>query len=175
MGLYFSDNNYLYTISQKGENRAEGLRLYDIENVIVQNKDYSYLLTDTIQVTCQGQIDFSKENERITFLASYEKIGVTPLIHRNTMSFMGMKKRENYIVTKVIKGKFVALSNKGKLYAWDLITGKLVLGNKANVYKQYKDYDIYCWMDVDEDCEDLVYSKEWFSKILLIKKTPLPD
>jgi hypothetical protein len=35
-----------------------------------------------------------------------------------------MKPRDNYLATRVKDGKLVALSNKGKLYAWDTITGK---------------------------------------------------
>jgi hypothetical protein len=34
---------------------------------------------------------------------------IVPALHRNTLSFMGMKKRENYLVTSVMKDKFVAL------------------------------------------------------------------
>ena len=49
------------------------------------------------------------------------------MLHRNTSTFIGMKKRQDYIASRVIDGKFIALSNKGKLYSWDLITGKLLL------------------------------------------------
>ena len=59
------------------------------------------------------------------------------------MSFMGMKKREHYIATKVIDGKLIGLSDKGKLYTWDMITGKVFLDNKANSYKEYKGYEVY--------------------------------
>ena len=103
IGLYFSDNNYLYTISENSKNsyaRLQGLRLYDIENVIEKKKDYSYLLTSSMQVGCQGHIDFSHENERIIFLTSYENIEVIPLLHRNTSSFIGMKPRSNYLATR---------------------------------------------------------------------------
>ena len=56
------------------------------------------------------------------------------MLHRNTSTFIGMKKRQDYISTKVIDGKFIALSNKGKLYSWDLITGKPIFdkGNHAS-------------------------------------------
>jgi len=56
------------------------------------------------------------------------------MLHRNTSTFIGMKKRQDFIATRVIDGKFLALSNKGKLYSWDLITGKLLLdqGHASN-------------------------------------------
>jgi len=34
VGVYFSDNNYLYTLSHRSETKRAGFRLYDIENVI---------------------------------------------------------------------------------------------------------------------------------------------
>lgn len=48
IGVYFSDFNYLYTLSHKGGNRKSGFRLYDIENVVERGKDYSYLLTSNV-------------------------------------------------------------------------------------------------------------------------------
>jgi hypothetical protein len=37
---------------------------------------------------------------------------IIPALHRNTMAFVGMNKRENYIATTIMKDKFVALDNK---------------------------------------------------------------
>jgi hypothetical protein len=51
IGLYFSDNNYLYTMCHKAGTpgkpnyRQSGFRLYDIANVIEKDQDNSYLLT----------------------------------------------------------------------------------------------------------------------------------
>jgi hypothetical protein len=98
-----------------------------------------------------------------------------------------MKPRKNYIATRIVDGKFVALSNKGKLYAWDMITGKQLVDpttlgltkeqkvekDKNNPYKAYKDYEVYEWKDEEEDEPDTVYRKEWYTKILLKKKTKL--
>ena len=92
------------------------------------------------------------------------------------MSFIGMKDRINYIATRVIEGRFIALSNKGKLYSWDLITGKLITDSgHAPSFKQYKDFEIYAWKDDDEDFVDTVYKKEWYPKILLKKRTPIKN
>lgn len=66
-GIYFSDRNYLYTLSHGHGKRRSGFRLYDIENVVESGKDYSYLLTQNVQVGCQGFIDFSPPNNRIVF------------------------------------------------------------------------------------------------------------
>ncbi len=84
----------MYTLNlQSGEGgdtkRAAGFRLYDIDNVITKNDDLSYLLK-SIEVGCQGHIDFSNSNQRLVYLSSYEKLEVVPVLHRNTIAFIGM-------------------------------------------------------------------------------------
>ena len=62
-GLFFSDNNYLYTLSHKRpeKNISSGFRLYDVWNCITTGEDLSYQLS-RVQVGCQNLIDFSKNN-----------------------------------------------------------------------------------------------------------------
>jgi len=129
VGLYFSDNNYLYTLCHKSNPtllkvRPSGFRLYDIENVIEKDQDLSYLLS-SMQVGCQGLIDFSHSNQRLVFLSSYDNIEVVPVLHRNTVSFIGMEKRTNYMAARVIDDKFVTLDKKNHLTTWGVLTGKI--------------------------------------------------
>lgn len=86
-----------------------------------------------------------------------------------------MKERSHFLATRVYEGKFVALSSKGKLYAWDMITGKLLDNDNAIAYKHLKDFELYTWQDLNEDKRDTIYSKEWYTKILIKKKTPLEN
>ena len=67
IGVFFSDNNYLYSLAHRGQGKRAGFRLYDIENVVEHNKDYSYTLSASVQVGCQGLIDYSAANQRIVF------------------------------------------------------------------------------------------------------------
>lgn len=124
IGVFFSDNNYLYTLSHKRGDISSGFRLYDIENCINKGQDLSYLLS-RVQVGCQGLIDFSHTNQRLVFLSSYDNIEVVPVLHRNTISFIGMSKRESYIATRVIDDKFIALSKKNQLTTWGTLNGKV--------------------------------------------------
>jgi hypothetical protein len=57
-GLFLSDNNYMYTLSHKSQDRSSGFILYDIQNCIEKNVTVNYHLSN-IQVGCQGLIDFS--------------------------------------------------------------------------------------------------------------------
>jgi hypothetical protein len=45
-----------------------------------------------------------------------------------------MKDRSTFLATRVIDGKFIALSNKGKLSSWDMINGKPLPNKGAKTY-----------------------------------------
>jgi hypothetical protein len=125
------DHNYLYTLSLVSNTGPQGFRLYDLGNVVQKEKDYSYLLTDKMYVGCQGMIDYSPTNGRILFQQSFDYLLAVPVLHRNTSTYIGMKPREHYLATRVKDGKLIALSDKGNLYAWDMITGKQFTGVSA--------------------------------------------
>jgi hypothetical protein len=48
IGIFLSDQNYLYSLCHKSPDKPSGLRLYNMENVIVHDKDYSLLLTNDL-------------------------------------------------------------------------------------------------------------------------------
>lgn len=62
---------------------------------------------------------------------------IVPALHRNTMAFIGMSKRNDYLVTKSIKDKFVALDCKNNVFCWSIITGKLLTVNKLPTRQDY--------------------------------------
>ena len=78
-----------------------------------------------MQVGCQGLIDFSHQNQRLVYQSSYNAIEVVPVLHRNTIAFVGMSEREDYLATKVIDDRFLALDKRNFLTSWDIVTGKL--------------------------------------------------
>lgn len=82
---------------------------------------------------------------------------------------MGMQKRSNYLVTKVIKDKFIALNNKNRLITWSILTGKLIY-TQNKLPQDYSNYEVYKFKETDS-----VYSKNWYNKILIKSKTPVKD
>lgn len=74
------------------------------------------MLTNNLQVGCQGLIDYSETNERLVYLTSYDKITVIPMLHRNTTSFIGMRERKSYLASRIILGQFAAISVEGKIH-----------------------------------------------------------
>jgi len=56
-----------------------------------------------IDVTMTGPysgIDFSKENERLTYLKTYDTANIIPVLNRSTINYMGMLPRSNYLAFK---------------------------------------------------------------------------
>lgn len=150
MGLFFSDNNYMYTLSNKRPalNISSGFRLFDIWNCISTGSALSYELS-RVQVGCQALIDFSQRNQRFVFQSSFDRLEVLPVLHRNSIFFMGMGERESYLATRVIDDRFVALDNKNHITTWSTLSGKVVnevdLGKsvKENVGTNYANFKLF--------------------------------
>lgn len=58
-------------------------------------------------------------------MSDYDSIQIVPSLHRNVINFMGMLDRSQYIATKKMKDKFIALDKRNILTTWSSITGKL--------------------------------------------------
>jgi|LauGreDrversion4_2_1035121.scaffolds.fasta_scaffold41953_6 hypothetical protein len=110
-------------------------------------------------------IDFSKNNQRFVFQSSFDKIEVMPVLHRNSVYFMGMGEREDYLCTKVIDDNFIALDKHGILTSWSIFTGK-VSAEPVNLNEELEisGFEIYS----HNKQTDKVFNREWCSKILLM-------
>jgi len=53
-------------------------------------------------------------------------IEVMPVLHRNSIFFMGMGERSDYLVTRVIEDKFIALDKNNFITTWSTMTGTQV-------------------------------------------------
>ena len=56
-----------------------------------------------------------------------------------------MSEREDYLVTKVINDKFIALDNRNRLTAWSIPTGKFYVENSEpfNIPQDYSNFEVY--------------------------------
>lgn len=128
-GLYVVDNKFCYTLSHTSGHKSSGLRLYDINNILTKDTDVSYMLSN-VQVGFSGLIDWNQDYSRFSLLKSLDCLVIVPALHRNTIAFIGMSKRETYLATKVIKDKFIALDNKNYIFCWSVVSGKLLSVHK---------------------------------------------
>ena len=97
-------------------------------------------------------------------MASFEKIEIVPVTHRNVINFFGMRPKSNYMCWHHRKndGTFAAVDKTGLLQTWSTTTGKLlekqVFGitlQKSNIFN-FDGYSIFSGSH-----NDFVYAKGW--------------
>jgi len=82
-----------------------------------------------------------------------------------------MGDRQDYLATKVIDDKFIALNKKNQLTTWCTVNGKMrnewhLKNNETG--QDYSNYEIYSFSD-----NHYAYQQDWASKVLLKCKTPV--
>jgi len=113
-------------------------------------------------------IDWNQDYSRFSLLKSLDCLMIIPALHRNTIAFIGMGRRETYLATKVIKDKFIALDKSNFLFCWSIVTGKLLAVNKLPTRQDYSKFEIFS-SPIEDQC-DSAYKREWYQKVLLVKK-----
>ena len=71
-------------------------------------------------------------------------IQMIPTLHRNTISFMGMRKTSHYLSMKRKKDQYLALDKYGVIKTWSLTTGKLIYSYDVlqSIGINFSDYEI---------------------------------
>lgn len=54
-----------------------------------------------------------------------------PLVHRNTLKFIGMGRKDAYLAWLECEGEFTALDTSGRLHTWSTVTGMKLCGAAA--------------------------------------------
>lgn len=98
------------------------------------------------------KLDYDEYNAVVSMQFSNFEIVQVPLLHRNTMHFIGMGERSHYLFTKKHGNFFYALDKNNCVSCWSTINGQLLSTNMV-VSADYKMYE------TDKD----VYDKNWFS------------
>jgi hypothetical protein len=80
----------------------------------------------TAVVGVNRHIDFCNSSFRIAFLKDFDTIEMVPVPHRNTINFLGMQSKNNYLIWRENDGVLNALDKKGDLQAWVIATGKTI-------------------------------------------------
>ena len=98
-------------------------------------------LLKKIDIGTQGYFEFGANVVRFGFMQSLTHLIVTPIMHRNMNKFMGVKALSDYICYKVIKDKFRALTYKGELQSWNILTGKPI-GSVKLALHDYSNWEL---------------------------------
>ena len=73
---------------------------------------------------CNTDLEYSPFTERISFMESYNSIVMLPFLHRNTINFIGMGQKQNYLLWREHEGIFTALHRDGSIHSWSIANGK---------------------------------------------------
>ena len=61
----------------------------------------------------------------MSFLKDFNTIQILPFLHRNTVNFLGMSIREDYLIWREKNGFFTAMTQKdGTIQTWSVANGK---------------------------------------------------
>lgn len=75
-------------------------------------------------------MDVSRESQRISFFANLFSIRMISFPHNNTVSFMGIRPKKNFLIWRSKNGFFSALDIYGELFTWSMITGDILYSEK---------------------------------------------
>ena len=104
-------------------------------------------------------IDISRFSKRISYLLDFSEIAIIPYPHLNSLGFVGMGHKSEYLIWRESQGFFTALNKKGNLLTWSLGTGKLILTERQKFKRTFKtSYSIY-----RASAEDTTYLKDEYN------------
>jgi hypothetical protein len=68
---------------------------------------------------------------------------MVPVPHRNTINFLGMQPKKEYLIWRESRGVFTALDKKGMIRAWVIGTGKITKSDITTNSINLKDYALF--------------------------------
>ena len=89
-------------------------------------------------------------------MSDFDTVQIVPSLHRNVINFMGMLNRDQYLATKKMKDKFIALDKRNILTTWSAVTGKL------EQVHQLQDVDLSTYDVYSYEKQDITYSMDWY-------------
>ena len=102
-----------------------GLFVYDISQLVTDSIVEIYKLNSAL-VGVNDVMAMSEYSSRIAFIRDYDHLSMIPLVHRNTISFLGMLQRQDYLIMREYKETMTALSRYGEITSWSTRTGLIL-------------------------------------------------
>jgi hypothetical protein len=81
-----------------------------------------------IKSTLGGQSNILKyfyDQDKIAIQSDFSSIRILPIIHRNTLSYYGMKPSTSYLAFKRLNDVLIGLDKHRTLTTWSLVTAKV--------------------------------------------------
>jgi len=167
------DQDFLYTMSIGTDQKPPGLYFYNYKNIIEQDEAKAYFMQSTIMGP--AGLDYNFRNERLAIITSYHTMVIYPLLHRNTLSFIGMPSTDQILATKEGKEELTILTRQNQIVTFSKVTSKVVHSQALNKdVLNCDEYSPFVYMenpDPESDMSD--YLRGWFKHCLIRSKEPV--
>lgn len=110
---------------------AAGIYVYDLYQLISNDRIEMYKLNAAL-VGKSSSLSYCSSNARLGFIRNYHHLSMLPIVHRNTIRFLGMKARQNYLIFREHGNFLSGYSRSGELTTWCKKSGQIVGHNIDN-------------------------------------------
>ncbi|CDW84531.1 wd-40 repeat protein [Stylonychia lemnae] len=171
--LQLIDDKYIYAVMNKSKElgRQSGFYFQNLDQLISKSEQAQ---TFRLKNALVGQLTFLsyfRNDERMAYMSDYESIKIIPVLHRNTISFFGIRKKENYVLFKKNQDKLIALDYDNVLSTYSIATGKILMRHKLANPVIKKSQRIWA-----SDPADITYKNPYYyPRTLLYDQDPVTD
>lgn len=114
--------------------KRDGLYCIDIGSLIGYNCLTAFKLSNAISGV-RDIIEFGPDSQRVSFLTNWNQLSMLSFPHTNTVHFLGMRQKKDYLIWRSKNGFFCALDRKGVLSTWSMVTGDLLYQQHCDDFK----------------------------------------
>jgi hypothetical protein len=121
----------LYSIKNETADEEAGVFIESITSELFSYTDLSYDPKKSFKLkTALGGlsniIEHFRKEDRIAIQSNFEVIKLVPVLHKNTIKMLGMKRDDEYLAFKRDNDLFIALDKSQTLTTWSMTTCKII-------------------------------------------------
>eukprot|EP00347_Sterkiella_histriomuscorum_P016371 403353446 len=161
------DEKYFYSIVNNSKNYEQGVYFQSFDTFMMQDPQMQESGSFKLKNAVAGKsnfLEYFKQEERIVYQSDFQTAKIVPILHRNIISFFGMKKRSAYLGFRKIGNNLVGLEKDGTLTTWNSSTGML----KITQPKLFQSLDLNNYSIFSTRLSDITYKMDWYPDSLLL-------
>lgn len=110
---------------------------------------------------CSSLIEYNVNLGRLAYLEDFSTIVVQSLPQLNTMNFIGMRNKHEYVIWREKNGFFTAMNRKAELVTWSILTGKRLY--RVQLQGELWDLTLKHYSLQRADAEDITYTRDFYN------------
>lgn len=122
------DEKYIYALMNRSKKmqRHAGFYFMNIESILSGSDEANTFRMKRALVGQMTILSYYRQDERLGYMTDYESVKIVPVLHRNTISFFGIKKKNHYFCFKKHADRLTALDYDNVLSTFSISTGKIL-------------------------------------------------